>query len=92
MVDGFHIQCLWTTYIYRYMKPLIEAGYVYFAVPPLYKLTYNKKQFEGYEQFYNKDEKATIIYTYSDAERDVKIAELGKPDDIQRYKGWSKAS
>jgi topoisomerase-4 subunit B len=85
-VDGFHIQCLWLTFFYRYMRALIEAGYIYIAVPPLYKLTY-KRKIEGYEKFYSKEDKATIFYVYSDAEKDEKIAELGKPDDIQRYKG-----
>ena len=44
-VDGSHIKTLWLTYIYRYMKPLIENGYVYFSCPPLYKLVINKQNY-----------------------------------------------
>lgn len=85
-VDGFHIQCLWLTYFYRYMRALIEEGYIYIAVPPLYKLTY-KRKIDGYEKQWNKDEKVTLIYVYSDEEKNQMIEELGKPDDVQRYKG-----
>lgn len=83
-VDGYHIQCLWLTFIYRYMRSLIEAGYVYLAKPPLYKLKY-KKKIDGY--IYNKEEKATIIYAYSDQEKEDIQNKLGKADYIQRYKG-----
>ena len=86
MVDGFHIKCLWATYIYRYMRPLIEAGYVYFAMPPLFKLTV-KRKVPGYEDNYNKDEKQTIVYVYSDVERDKTKEALGEGVEIQRYKG-----
>lgn len=71
-VDGYHIQCLWLTYFYRYLKELIELGYLYVAVPPLYKITKGKN----------------IKYAYSDTERDEIVDEFGgKVDDIQRYKG-----
>lgn len=70
-VDGYHIRTLWTTFIYRYMRPLIEEGRLYYAIPPLYKLTY----------------KSEIVYVYNENEKEQKIAELGKPTDIQRYKG-----
>lgn len=72
-VDGAHITTLLLTFIFRFMTPLIENGYVYLAKPPLYKLEKGKKEY----------------YAYSDAERDKIIEEIGsdglKP--IQRYKG-----
>lgn len=86
MVDGLHIQCLWATCFYRFLRPLIEAGYVYFAAPPLFKLTY-KRKIAGYEKYYNKSEKATIIYAYSDEERAKYLADLGDDAEVQRYKG-----
>ncbi len=69
--DGCHIQVLLVTFFYRYMRPLIEAGKVYIANPPLYKIVFNKKE---------------EVYAYSDEElkeltRDRKI------EDLQRYKG-----
>lgn len=71
-VDGAHIKILWTTFIYRYMRPLIENGHLYYTCPPLYKLVINKKN------YYVKDE----------AERDKLIAEYGnKVTNIQRFKG-----
>ena len=70
-VDGYHITCLWITYFYRYLRPIIEAGYLYIACPPLFKITKGKK----------------VYYAYSDAERDNIVAELGGADNIQRYKG-----
>ena len=70
-VDGSHIQILLLTFFYRYMRPLIEAGKLYIAKPPLYKLDYGKKHF----------------YAYSDDERFRIIGEnAGKPD-ISRNKG-----
>lgn len=72
-VDGAHITTLLLTFIFRFMTPLIENGYVYLAKPPLYKLEKGKKEY----------------YAYSDDERDSIIKEIGadglKP--IQRYKG-----
>ena len=70
-VDGAHICTLLLTFFFRYMRPLIEQGYVYIAQPPLYRLTKGKKHH----------------YAYSDDERDAIIAELGSGYSIQRYKG-----
>ena len=75
-VDGAHIRTLLLTFFFRFMRPLIEQGYVYSAVPPLYKLTRGK----------------TTRVAYSDEERDAVSAEMrgGNPNvkvDISRYKG-----
>ena len=70
-VDGEHITTLLLTFFFRHMKELIEAGYIYVACPPLYKIEYGKK----------------VYYAYSDAELEkVKSENSGKPS-IQRYKG-----
>ena len=75
-VDGSHIRTLLLTFFFRYMRPLIENGYVYSAVPPLYKLTRGK----------------TTRVAYSDPERDQVSAELRSDNpnakvDINRFKG-----
>ena len=75
-VDGAHIRTLLLTFFFRYMRPLIEEGYVYSAVPPLYKLTRGKQQ----------------RVAYSDEERDRISAEMrgGNPNviiNINRFKG-----
>jgi len=70
--DGAHIQILLITFFYRYMKPLIEAGKLYIALPPLYKVDYGKKK---------------VFYAWSDEELEqIKSENNGKPT-IQRYKG-----
>ncbi|MDD6145268.1 MAG: DNA topoisomerase (ATP-hydrolyzing) subunit B [Mycoplasmataceae bacterium] len=72
-VDGAHIRILLLTFFFRYMKPLIEQGHVYAAVPPLYKFVEDKK----------------VLYAYSDAELEElkKAAKPNAKIDIQRYKG-----
>jgi len=73
-VDGSHIRTLLLTFFYRYMTPLLEKGYVYLAMPPLYKITYDKQ----------------IFYAYDDDEKDKVLASSGKDPNkvaIQRYKG-----
>ncbi len=69
--DGCHIQVLLVTFFYRYMRPLIEAGKVYIANPPLYKVQFSKK-----------DE----VYVYSDEEL-KEVTNGRKMEDLQRYKG-----
>ncbi|MBM6544981.1 DNA topoisomerase (ATP-hydrolyzing) subunit B [Janibacter sp. YIM B02568] len=78
-VDGMHIRTLLLTLLFRFMKPLIEAGYVYLAQPPLYRLKWSNHEHE---------------FAFSDRERDAMVAEgqsqgwrLPKENAIQRYKG-----
>jgi len=72
-VDGSHIMTLLLTFFYRYMKPLVEEGHVYVAMPPLYRVQKGKH----------------IEYVYSDVEKEKVVASLGGMEGlgIQRYKG-----
>ncbi|WP_459500125.1 DNA topoisomerase IV subunit B [Bacillus sp. C1] len=73
--DGAHIQVLLLTFFYRYMKPLIEAGKVFIALPPLYKVSKGKGKSE------------VIEYAWSDEELDGVTKKVGKGYILQRYKG-----
>ena len=75
-VDGSHIRTLLLTFFFRYMRPIIEAGYVYFAMPPLYKITIKNKPYYAFDE----DEKKKIIEEYGAGIDEAKIP-------IQRYKG-----
>ncbi|MDB0440283.1 DNA topoisomerase (ATP-hydrolyzing) subunit B [Clostridioides difficile] len=71
-VDGAHIRTLLLTFFFRYMRPLIDEGYVYAAQPPLYKVTKQKKEH----------------YVYSDKELNILLDEIGRNGaELQRYKG-----
>jgi DNA gyrase subunit B len=78
-VDGQHIRTLLLTLLFRYMRPLIEHGYVYMAQPPLFRIKWSNAEHE---------------YVFSDAERDARLAagaaegkKIPKENAIQRYKG-----
>ncbi len=72
-VDGAHIRCLILTFFYRFMRPMIDAGYIYIAQPPLYKITYGKKH----------------EYAYTEKQLQQFLATLPETTkySIQRYKG-----
>jgi len=81
-VDGAHIRTLLLTLFFRYMRPLVEEGRVYAAVPPLHRVVVNGKGKAGKE----------VIYTYSEEELRGLLEQLGKEgktyqEPIQRYKG-----
>ncbi len=80
--DGAHIRCLLATLFFRYMRPLVEAGRVYTAVPPLHRIELTNPK-KGQDKY---------VYTYSDAELQRTLAALRKrnvrwKDPVQRYKG-----
>ena len=77
-VDGAHIRILMLTFFYRYMRPLVEKGYVYAAMPPLYKVTKGKME----------------RYVYDDDELQRLLDEIGRDPkpEIQRYKGLGEMS
>src|SRR5512139_2430245 len=73
-VDGSHIRTLLLTFFFRYMQPLIDDGHLYIAQPPLYRIAHKNQ----------------VQYSYSDAEKDKKLKELGSGAEkatISRYKG-----
>ena len=72
--DGAHIQVLLLTFFFRYMKPLVEDGRVYLALPPLFKITKRGKKEE-------------IIYAWTNEEKDKILASCNCPTILQRYKG-----
>ncbi|WP_067965307.1 DNA gyrase/topoisomerase IV subunit B [Nocardiopsis trehalosi] len=86
-VDGAHIRCLLLTLFYRYMRPMLEAGRVYAAVPPLHRIELtNVRRKRGAKP------EDRYVYTYSDAELRRKLLELEKKglswkEPVQRYKG-----
>ncbi len=77
-VDGAHIRTLMLTFFYRYMRPLIDNGYVYIAMPPLYKVTRGKQEY----------------YVYDDKELQTLLDSIGRDPkpEIQRYKGLGEMS
>ncbi len=78
-IDGFHIETLLLTFFFRYMRPLIDEGFLYIAVPPLYKVSYRKSK----------------KYVFSDSEKDTFVQEIitkhklkdSSSIKVQRYKG-----
>jgi DNA gyrase subunit B len=72
-VDGAHIRTLYLTFLYRYMTPLLESGYVYAAQPPLYRIRYKGETYDAMTE----EERQQIVEEVCD----------GEPDQVQRFKG-----
>ena len=74
-VDGHHIETLLLTFFFRHMRPIVDAGHIYLAIPPLFKISHGK----------------TEKYVYSDKEKNDYIKKINKTKDtkytLQRYKG-----
>ena len=70
-VDGSHIRTLLLTFLFRFLQPVIEGGYVYFAQPPLYKVTKGRQ----------------VHYAYNDAQLDALKSDIGEKVKISRFKG-----
>ena len=70
-VDGSHIACLLLTFFYRFMKPLVEQGHIFIAMPPLFKIVNGKEKF----------------YLMTEQELNATVERLGNDINVQRYKG-----
>lgn len=77
-VDGSHIKCLYLTFLYRHMPEVINKGYVYVAMPPLYKIVQNK----NIKYFYTEEEKEEYLTTLR-----VEHKKIDGKVSVQRYKG-----
>ena len=81
-VDGHHIETLLLTFFFRYMRPLIDAGHVYLAVPPIYKLNYRTK----FKYLYIADEAKLLAAELESFMKEHKISDASKVK-VQRFKG-----